>query len=63
VFGSLGRRRALGKVLQLVYGEIVFPNAGVHPQAEFIAGFHRQARAFGLIGVGLALQFIGNFAK
>ena len=30
---------------------------------EAIANFARQALAFGLIGAGLVLQFIGNFAK
>ena len=30
---------------------------------EFIAHFWKQMMAFGLIGLGLILQFIGNFAK
>jgi hypothetical protein len=33
------------------------------PKEEFISQFPKQLAAFGLIGLGLALQFIGNFAN
>jgi hypothetical protein len=33
------------------------------PRREFMGQFPKQLAAFGLIGAGLVLQFIGNFAK
>lgn len=33
------------------------------PRAEFIGQYRKQMGVFALIGFGLILQFIGNFAK
>lgn len=33
------------------------------PREEFIGQFPKQLAAFGLLAVGLVLQFVGNFAK
>lgn len=41
-----------------------YDNAGrdlAMPRDEFIAQFPRQIKVFGLIAVGLILQFVGNF--
>lgn len=33
------------------------------PREEFVGQFPKQIKVFGLIAVGLVLQFIGNFAQ
>ena len=46
-----------------IQGYPVFRDGAPSPAGEAMANLTRQAWAFGLIGAGLALQFVGNFAK
>jgi hypothetical protein len=45
----------------VIGGEAVL--SSVHAKDEFVALFGRQKWVFGLIALGLAMQFVGNFAK
>jgi hypothetical protein len=57
----------LGIIVELIgAGPATYDTIGrtlERPKEEFISQFPKQLAAFGLIGLGLALQFIGNFAN
>ena len=46
-----------------VNGQLVFRHEAQNPVSEAVENFTRQAWAFGLIGAGLILEFMGDFAS
>ena len=46
-----------------VNGQLVFRHEAPNPVSEAIENFARQAWAFGLLGAGLVLELMGDFAS